>query len=266
VLAEIVKSYGAPEEVAAAYLETESRVQAAMATPASNRRPLPTPHQGTSKIGIWRRFFGVYGDVRTYTMLFYCLLSLFTGVFYFTFVAVGLSLSIGFAILIIGLPFFVLFIGAARLLALVEGRLVEAMTGERMPRRPTTLPPDLSLLQRIGRMLKEIRTWTTLAYEALMLPLGIAYFVIVVVGLSLGAGLIAAAIFEGLAATGVALPGQPGIHLANESAWMYEWIRHPLGLLLLAISGLLMTTFTLHIVRGLGRLHGAFAKRMLVAL
>jgi hypothetical protein len=115
-------------------------------------------------------------------------------------------------------------------------------------------------------MLKEIRTWTTLAYEALMLPLGIAYFVIVIVGLSLGAGLIAAAIFEGLAATGVALPGQPGIHLANESAWMYEWIRHPLGLLLLAISGLLMTTFTLHVVRGLGRLHGAFAKRMLVAL
>ena len=33
VLAEIVKSYGAPEAVAAAYLETESRVQAAMATP-----------------------------------------------------------------------------------------------------------------------------------------------------------------------------------------------------------------------------------------
>ena len=266
VLAEIVKSYGAPEEVAAAYLETESRVQAAMATPASNRRPRPTPDQGTSKIGIWRRFFGVYGDVRSYTMLFYCLLSLFTGVFYFSFVAIGLSLSIGLAILIIGLPFFVLFIGAARLLALVEGRLVEAMTGERMPRRPTTLPPDLSLLQRIGRMLKEIRTWTTLAYEALMLPLGIAYFVIVIVGLSLGPGLIAAAIFEGLAAVGVTWPGRPGIHLASESAWMGEWIRHPLGLLLLASGGIVVTTFTLHVVRGLGRLHGAFAKRMLVAL
>jgi hypothetical protein len=47
---------------------------------------------------------------------------------------------------------------------------------------------------------------------------------------------------------------------------MYEWIRHPLGLLLLAIGGIVVTTFTLHVVRALGRLHGAFAKRMLVAL
>lgn len=258
VLAEIVKSYGAPDEVAAAYLETESRVQAAMATKADVR--------GSTEPGVWRRFFGVYADVRTYTMLFYCLLALFTGVFYFSFVTVGLSLSLGLAILIIGVPFFLGFVGAARLLALVEGRLVEAMTGERMPRRPSARPRDLSLLQRIVAMLKEIRTWTTLAYQALMLPIGIAYFVIAVVGLSVGGGLILAAIFEGLAAVGVVLPGNVGIHLADESIWLQEWIRHPLGLTLLAAGGVLATTVTLHIVRGLGRLHGAFAKRMLVAL
>lgn len=258
VLAEIVKSYGAPDEVAAAYLETESRVQAAMATKADVR--------GSTEPGIWRRFFGVYADVRTYTMLFYCLLALFTGVFYFSFVTVGLSLSLGLAILIIGVPFFLGFVGAARLLALVEGRLVEAMTGERMPRRPSTRPRDLSLVQRIVAMLKELRTWTTLAYQALMLPIGIAYFLIAVVGLSVGGGLILAAIFEGLAAVGVVLPGNVGIHLADESIWLQEWIRHPLGLTLLAAGGVLATTVTLHIVRGLGRLHGAFAKRMLVAL
>ena len=258
VLAEIVKSYGAPDEVAAAYLETESRVQAAMTTKADAR--------GSTEPGIWRRFFGVYADVRTYTMLFYCLLALFTGVFYFSFVTVGLSLSLGLTILIIGVPFFLGFVGAARLLALVEGRLVEAMTGERMPRRPSTRPRDLSLLQRIGAMLKEIRTWTTLAYQALMLPIGIAYFVIAVVGLSVGCGLVLAAIFEGFAAVGIVLPGNVGIHLADESPWLQEWIRHPLGIILLAIGGVLATTFTLHIVRALGRLHGAFAKRMLVAL
>ena len=222
--------------------------------------------RGSTEPGIWRRFFGVYADVRTYTMLFYCLLALFTGVFYFSFVTVGLSLSLGLAILIIGVPFFLGFVGAARLLALVEGRLVEAMTGERMPRRPSTRPRDLSLLQRIGAMLKEIRTWTTLAYQALMLPIGIAYFVIAVVGLSVGCGLVLAAIFEGFAAVGIVLPGNVGIHLADESAWLQEWIRHPLGIILLAIGGVLATTFTLHIVRALGRLHGAFAKRMLVAL
>ena len=263
VLAAIVESYGAPDEVAAAYLETESRVQAAMAPPASRRRNSGTDVGGSTEPSIWRRFFGVYADVRSYTMLFYCLLALFTGVFYFSFVVVGLSLSIGFAILIIGVPFFLAFVAAARLLALVEGRLVEAMTAERMPRRPATSPRDLSLLQRIGAMLKEIRT---LAYQALMLPIGIAYFVIVVVGLSIGCGLFVAAIAEGLNALGVVLPGNAGIHLADESAWLQEWIRHPLGIVLLAVGGLLATTVTLHLVRSLGRLHGAFAKRMLVAL
>ena len=266
VLAVIVESYGAPDEVAAAYLETESRVQAAMAPPASRRRNSGTDVGGSTEPSIWRRFFGVYADVRSYTMLFCCLLALFTGVFYFSFVVVGLSLSIGFAILIIGVPFFLAFVAAARLLALVEGRLVEAMTGERMPRCPATSPRDLSLLQRIGAMLKEIRTWATLAYQALMLPIGIAYFVIVVVGLSIGCGLFVAAIAEGLNALGVVLPGNAGIHLADESAWLQEWIRHPLGILLLAVGGLLATTVTLHLVRALGRLHGAFAKRMLVAL
>jgi hypothetical protein len=99
-----------------------------------------------------------------------------------------------------------------------------------------------------------------------MLPIGIAYFVIAVVGLSVGCGLVLAAIFEDFAAVGIVLPGNVGIHLADESAWLQEWIRHPLGIILLAIGGVLATTFTLHIVRALGRLHGAFAKRMLVAL
>lgn len=266
VLAEIVKSYGAPDEVAAAYLETESRVQAAMATSASSRRFADVEVSGAAEPGIWRRFFGVYADVRTYTMLFYCLLALFTGVFYFSFVTIGLSLSIGLAILVVGVPFFLGFVGAARLLALVEGRLVEAMTGERMPRRPSARPRDLSLLQRIGAMLKEIRTWTTLAYQLLMLPIGILYFIIAVVGLSVGCGLILAAILESLVALGFVLPSDLGIHLADDSAWLQTWVRHPLGLMLLTVGGVVATTLTLHLVRALGRLHGAFAKRMLVAL
>ena len=65
---------------------------------------------------------------------------------------------------------------------------------------------------------------------------------------------------------GAFVQAQAGIHLADESAWLQEWIRHPLGIVLLAVGGLLATTVTLHLVCSLGRLHGAFAKRMLVAL
>jgi uncharacterized membrane protein len=261
-IADIVKSYGAPDEVAAAYLETESRVQAAMATP---RRPVGK-HQSTAgasaEAGVLRRFFGVYGDVRSWTALFYCLLALFTGIFYFSFVAIGLSLSIGLSILIIGAPLFVAFIGSARLLALVEGRIVEAMTGERMPRRPVSPPAAMSLLQRIGAMLKDGRTWSTLAYEALMLPLGVIYFSLTVIGLAVGLGLLLAPALGVLQSMGLDAVG--GMQTNLGGLVTEETENHPLMLLVLGVIGMLVLTATMHAVRGIGRLHGMLAKRMLV--
>src|SRR5438132_1116334 len=127
VLELIASTYGAPEEVAAAYRDTEAKVKAALQTPAP---------RATGEGSGLARFFAVYQDPRSYTSLFYMLLTLATGVVYFTFVVTGVSLSAGFAFLIIGIPFFLAFIGIARVIALGEGRLLEAMTGERMPRRP----------------------------------------------------------------------------------------------------------------------------------
>src|SRR5690349_12548569 len=111
VLELIASTYGAPDEVAAAYRDTEAKVKAAMTTP---RR---APRGGAGA------FFGVYLDPRAYTSLFLMLLSLATGIIYFTFVAVGLSLSAGLSVLVIGFPFFLAFIGLTRVLSLAEGRL-----------------------------------------------------------------------------------------------------------------------------------------------
>src|SRR5262249_24364488 len=143
VLELIASTYGAPEEVAAAYRDTEAKVKAALKTPAP---------QVSSSSPALARFFGVYFDPRAYTSLFYMLLTLATGVLYFTFVVTGLSLSAGFAILVIGVPFFLAFIGIARVIALGEGRLLEAITGERMPRRPVHPGPAASWWARIGEM------------------------------------------------------------------------------------------------------------------
>ncbi|MEN9790317.1 MAG: hypothetical protein RLZZ473_2381 [Pseudomonadota bacterium] len=262
-IAQIVNSYGAPDEVAAAYRETESRVQAAMAMPRAPKAGTPSSAVGGAPpVGVLRRFFGVYGDVRSWTALFYCLLALFTGIFYFSFVTIGLSLSLGLSILIIGVPFFVAFIGSARLLALVEGRIVEAMTGERMPRRPVSPPPESSLLQRIGAMLKDWRTWSTLAYEALMLPLGLVYFSVTVTALAIGLALMLAALAGGLRLLGLEIPGDTHIELGGLLS--DEAANHPLMLLLYAVSGLVWLTLTMHMVRAIARLHGMLAKRMLV--
>ena len=180
VIAAVAGSYGAPDEVADIYRDTEVRVQTALrAPPAPPRRSLPG------------RFFGVLADPHTYGSLFYMLLSLATGTFYFTWAVTGLSLSLGLAILVIGIPFAILFIGATRVLALVEGRIVEVMLGERMPRRPVYSDRSLPWLKRIGAMFTDPRTWGTMAYFLAMQPLGVVYFTVAVTMLALGAAFIA---------------------------------------------------------------------------
>src|SRR5678815_5067631 len=112
---------------------------------------------------------------RSYAGLLFMLFSLATGILYFTVTVVGTSLSLGLAVLIIGVPFFITFIGITRVLALVECRLVETVSGVRMPRRPHHPGAPQKFWARVVDMLTDTRTWTTFAYNVLMLPLGILY-------------------------------------------------------------------------------------------
>ena len=241
VLARIVTSYGAPEEVAEAYRANEATIQAALRTPP------PRPH--TSAIG---RFFGVYADPRAYLSLLYMLLALVTGIVYFTFAATGLSMSIGFAILIIGVPFFLLFVGISRVIALAEGRIVEGMLGTRMPRRPMYPDRETPLLQRIADMLKDPRTWGTLVYLLMMLPLGVFYFTFAMVGLAVSLATLFAPIVVLLYHAGI-------VHIDGTVQ-----SPHPALLPFVSIAGLLLLTVTLHLARGIGYLHGQLAKTLLV--
>ena len=72
--------------------------------------------------------------------------------------------------------------GITHVISLGEGRLLEAVSGERMPRRPVHPGEAEGLVARIGAMLKDSRTWTTIIYLLVMLPLGTFYFVIAVTG------------------------------------------------------------------------------------
>jgi uncharacterized membrane protein len=243
VLARIVESYGAPDEVADAYRTNEATIQKALRTPA--------PRPRTTALG---RFFGIYADPRAYLSLLYLMLALVTGITYFTFATAGLGLSLGFAILIIGVPFFLLFIGAARIIALAEGRIVETLLGTRMPRRPAYTDRETPFLRRIVEMLKDPRTWGTLLYLLAMLPLGVFYFTFAVVGLSLSIALAVAPIFLLLYHAGVV--NVDGIIMESP---------HPALLPLISIAGVLLLTVTMHLARGIGYLHGQLAKSLLVA-
>lgn len=243
VIASVAGSYGAPGEVADIYRDTEARVQTALQVPrASPRKRSPLA-----------RFFGVALEPRTYAALFYMVLSLATGIFYFTWVVTGVSLSAGLAVLIVGVPFAILFFASVRVLALVEGRLVEVMLGERMPRRPLYVARDLPVLERVKELFADPRTWGTMLYMLLMLPLGITYFTLAVTLLSVSGGLIAA----------------PFIVLLGEMDWLVGGSLETAGvetwqLPLAFVTGVAMLFVTLHLAKAVGFLHAQIAKHLLV--
>jgi len=248
VLERIAGTYGRPEEIAAAYRDTEVRVTRALRPPVSKRQASSSPFD---------QFFSVYSDPRAYMSLFFMFLSLVTGTLYFTFAVTGLSLSLGLAILIIGLPIFIVFIGMARVISLGEGRLLEAVTGERMPRRPVHPGPRGSLWERILAMLQDARTWTTLAYLVLMLPLGVIYFVIATTGVSLGLALLLVPIVGMAPRTGWWSGTEPLV-------FNPAWLNTPIGWVFCGIVGVVVLTALLHVARTVIALHARAAKALLV--
>ncbi len=251
MLEQVVSSYGAPEEVADLYRDQEIKIQRAIRPPpAPARRSLPG------------RFFGVAADGRTYAALFYMLLSLATGIFYFTWVTAGLSLSVGLSVLIIGLPFIVLFFGSVRVLSLLEGRIVETLLDVRMPRRPLYPARDMTLMQRIGRLFTDVHTWTTLCYMWLMLPMGVLYSSLAVTLLSVSLALIAVPLV-------IVFGGDwlDGLFVHRQATIDWGFGAHTPGWgdgVVTLVVGIALLFATLHLVRGLGRVHGQIAKHMLV--
>jgi len=241
VIAAVAGSYGAPEEVADIYRDTEVTVQTALRTPPSPQRK--------SWLG---RFFGVAAEPRTYAALFYMVLALATGIFYFTWVVAGISMSAGLAVLIIGVPFVILYFGSVRVLSLVEGRIVEVMLGERMPRRPLYAARGRPWPQRIKDMFLDPRTWSTQLYFLAMLPLGIVYFTCAVTLLSVSLGLIAAPL--------MLLFGWG--QYVQIDGWLLQ--SQPWSWPLVALLGLAMLFATLHLVRFIAAWHGQLAKHLLV--
>ena len=243
MLAHVVGTYGAPDEVADLYRDQEIKIQRAL-------RPPPMPKR-RSAIG---RFFGVAADSHTWGAMFYMVLALASGIFYFTWAVTGISLSLGLLVLIIGIPFVVLFLSTVRALSLLEGRIVETMLGVRMPRRPPyPALAGMSLWQRVGAIFTDGRTWTMLLYMILMLPLGIIYFVFTIVPMAVSLAFIASPIGLAFNNDNVLINWGLGSH---EPGWG--------DVIILCIIGIFLLFATLHLVRAMGKMHGAIAKGLLV--
>jgi hypothetical protein len=253
----VANSYGSPEEVADIYRDTEVTVQKALYTPVKSVLKARSESNDVSAHTPVRGFFRVAIDPKTYGALFYMLLSLATGIFYFTWAATGLSMSAGLLVLIIGIPFFILFMASVYAISLVEGRLIETLLGVRMPRRPLYQDTDRTWMDRIKTLFADSRTWLSLMYMVLMLPLGIAYFTIAI----------------SLMLVSMACVLGPVLFWLYESGWItvYGDMHFSMGSLdpvvfspLLFIVGIVMFFASLHIIRAIGQWHARFAKHVLV--
>ncbi len=239
-----IEAYGTPEEVAAAYRATESTVAAAL------RAPRPAARRSANPIA---RFFGVIADPQAWGALFYLLLALVTGVTYFTIVVTGVSVTLGTLILIIGVPMALLTLAVVRAISFAEGRIVEGLLGVRMPRRPRTVEgAGGDIWARIKGWLTDWRTWTTMLYMVLQLPLGIIYFTIVITAFSLSASVIALPIIQ-------EVWNEPIIRTLDYAYFIEPW-AYPL----LVAAGVIGFFVTLWIAKGIGFMHGQYAKALLV--
>ena len=244
VLASVVETYGTPQEIAEEYRDMEATITG----------PFPKQEEPSQPKG---GFFGVVSDPRTYGALLYMLLSLATGIFYFVWTVVGISLSLSLLFLIIGIPFALLFIASVRVISHVEGRIVEGLLGVRMPRRLPAPAADETIFGRIKDALTDVRTWSSIFYLLLMLPLGIIYFVLAVVGLALSLGLTASALISLVT---------NHVHMQFDIPFMDHLAHTAPGLLLFAVIGVLLFFVVLHLAKGIGWFHGRIAELLLVRL
>ena len=246
ILAAVVETYGTPAEIAEEYRDMEHTIST----------PFPQPEaRDERRFG----FFNVVSDPRTYGALLYMLLALPTGIFYFVWSVVGISLSLAFAILIIGVPFALLFVASIRVLSHVEGRIVEALLGVRMPRRlPASPSADEGIWAKIKEAFSDIRTWSSLIYMLLRLPLGVAYFVIGVVGLALSIGVTGGSVYS-------LITGESHIQI-SDAPYLQHFLHTAPGLMVLALCGILLFFLVLHVARAIGWIHGKIAEALLVRL
>jgi hypothetical protein len=240
-LNKVIEQYGSPDETSSAYKEVERRTLPGLAREIS--------HQQDS---VFKRFLGVYEDPRAWGALLYMLISLVTGIVYFTWVVTGLSLSLSLAIFIFGLLFAVFFIVSLRGLSLLEGRIVEGLLGVRMPRRSLFFQKGTTWFDRLKTNLTDKHVWLTLVYLFLQMPLGVIYFTLIVTLFALSIGLMAAPLVQ-------SITNFPILSIGIMRYYLPSWAA-PLFLLL----GFLIWTLTLHLGRLIGQLHGKYAKMFLV--
>jgi hypothetical protein len=236
----IIQKYGTPSEIASAYRAIESHI-----TPVL----VPTRLQDTRSF--WTKFFGVLAEARAWGAFSYMLLALFTGVLFGGWALLGGLVSTCSLLFIIGLPLFGLFLLSIRGIALLEGRIVEALLGIRMPRRPLFLDKGLGWTDKFKALVTDAYSWRALLYAVLLFPLGLIYYGVFGLLFIISLSFITSPVLE--------LVFHIPLDLFGDNVFTPVWF-----LPVVCIAGFFLLPLTFHFAKFAGRVHGGFAKSMLV--
>jgi hypothetical protein len=239
-LVSIMDRYGSPSEVAAAYKKIETHLKPVF---APQTQPDPRP--------ILSGFFGIIGDSRAWGAFLYMLFAALTGSIFGLWALFGSALSLLSMILVIGILIAGLFLLSVRGISLIEGRIVEALLGTRMPRKPVFFRRGLGPWDKFKSLIKDPYTWKSLIYLLLMFPLGWLYFGLSGFALAFALSFTFSPVLELV------------FHLPMELYGTDAFT--PVGMLpVVVLTGVLMIFLILHLAKFIGRKHGQFAKYMLV--
>ncbi len=239
-IASIIEKYGHPKEIASAYRAIESRTSPTLAV-----------SRVTETRSSWVRFFSVLAEPKAWGAFFYMLLSLITGLVFGGWALIAGIFSFSTLVFIIGIPIFGLYLLSIRGIAFLEGRIVEALLDVRMPRRSLFLDRNLSWKDMFMALIKESYTWKALLYTVLQFPLGFIY--------SLGIFLLFVFSLSFIGSPVLELAFHLPLELFGAEAFTPVWL-----LPFVCIAGFFLLPLTFHLARWVGKVHGKYAKSMLV--
>jgi len=200
-------------------------------------------------------FFKVIRQDQTYLNMLYLLMSFPLGIFYFVFLVTLLSLGIGLAITLLGIPILLGTLWLWRMFAIFEYQLSKMMLGIKISFVPKKQPKKI--WKMIQAYLNDPFTWKSLAYLFIKFPLGIFSFVVLVTLLSVSLSLIATPILYYITKMGL-LQGTFCIEAINIC-----FINSYFSAIVVAIIGVFLLLVFLHALNGLARISGLLAKSML---
>jgi signal transduction histidine kinase len=125
-------------------------------------------------------------DPRTYGRIGYLIVAGVLGVVEFVFLVTTISVGVGLAVTLIGIPILMASVYGWGLLAEGERRIIAALTGTIIPSPYRPVPDKASWWTRLRARLADPATWKDLTFLLLQFPFGLVSFILAVVVLSVG--------------------------------------------------------------------------------